>query len=279
VRAHYYPTDAQGRWRGIAFYAATGLDVEDTSRRAALATTESDELGSFDDRPVLLVEHCEDVRLWALRFAKAAGVSRERIEDIGAAGGLHDFGKADERFRALLNGGNPYGPDGSAVLAKSGRRSATGAWERAGLPAHWRHEALSVRLARLHPAFAAAHDPALILWLIGTHHGYGRPFFPHADALDGTERGIDLPEAFGGRTLLEPGNRSPQSLAFDFEGQDWAQMFQALKRKYGIWGLARLEAFVRLADHRASEAGAPPEAAPSFREAAECPKPLTPIVS
>ena len=86
-----------------------------------------------------------------------------------------------------------------------------------------------------------------MLWLIGTHHGYGRPLYPHADP-------------------QEPG---PQSLAFDFDGLDWAQLFEALKEDYGIWGLARLEAFVRLADHRASEHGAPPTWAQDCKEAAE----------
>jgi len=61
---------------------------------------------------------------------------------------------------------------------------------------------------------------------------------------------------------LQPGF-GPQSLAFEFNGRDWAQIFEYLKRRYGIWGLARLEAFVRLADHRASEA-----AAERFAEAA-----------
>ena len=37
---------------------------------------------------------------------------------------------------------------------------------------------------------------------------------------------------------------------------------------FGIWGLALLEAFVRLADHRASELGAPPALA-AQKEAAE----------
>jgi CRISPR-associated endonuclease/helicase Cas3 len=106
------------------------------------------------------------------------------------------------------------------------------------------------------------------LWLIGTHHGHGRPFFPHADPLDSEDRRFELPPALGATVSLaaEPG---PQSLAFDFEGLDWAGIFDALKGKYGIWGLARLEAFVRLADHRASEAGAPPGMLGEHREAAE----------
>jgi CRISPR-associated endonuclease/helicase Cas3 len=91
----------------------------------------------------------------------------------------------------------------------------------------------------------------LVLWLVGVHHGFGRPFFPHEDPLDAEPR--DLPHALGQEWRIGTGH-GPQSLAFEFGGYDWIQMFDALKRRYGIWGLARLEAFVRLADHRASEA-------------------------
>ena len=131
-----------------------------------------------------------------------------------------------------------------------------GTWERAGLPPHWRHEALSVRLALIHPYFARASNPALVLWLIGSHHGFGRPLFPHHDPRDGEVR-PGLLRAFGMDHPLQPGD-GPQSLAFDFDGMDWVQMFEELKRRYGIWGLARLEAVLRLADHRASEAVAGP---------------------
>jgi CRISPR-associated endonuclease/helicase Cas3 len=182
---------------------------------------------------------------------------------------LHDPGKADQRFQTFLASGDPYGPDTSEPLAKSGQAHlAPGAWAHAGLPPNWRHEALSVRLAILHPDFAKAHDPTLVLWLIGTHHGYGRPVFPHADPLDFAKRRLELPPELGGVLTLEsaPG---PQSLSFDFEGQDWTQLFELLKEKYGLWGLACLEAFVRLADHRASEEGAPPCAARSYNETAE----------
>ena len=139
------------------------------------------------------------------------------------------------------------------MLAKSGRSSLPrDAWTRAGLPGDWRHEALSVRLAQLHSHFVEAGDPALVLWLVGVHHGFGRPLFPHADPLDQHAR-EDVPRLPGmTECTLRPGH-GPQSLGFEFEGRDWPQMFEDLKRRYGIWGLARLEAFVRLADHRASE--------------------------
>jgi CRISPR-associated endonuclease/helicase Cas3 len=160
---------------------------------------------------------------------------------------LHDAGKADPRFQAMLYGGDWFAVDEARVLAKSAQWIAS-ARQKAGLPEHWRHEALSVRIAQAHARFGEAHDRELVLWLIGVHHGYGRPFFPHANEA-APER---LADALGGlKTAAGPG---PQSLGFSFDGWDWSQIFERLKRRYGAWELARLEAFVRLADHRASEA-------------------------
>ena len=80
-----------------------------------------------------------------------------------------------------------------------------------------------------------AGDPDLVLWLVGAHHGYGRPFFPHRNP---EEKAPDV---------------GPQSLAFDWNGLDWPSLFSRLKARYGVWELARMEAILRLADHRASE--------------------------
>ncbi len=173
--------------------------------------------------------------------------------DLELAAFLHDAGKADRRFQNLLSGGDPWNrPDGDA-MAKSGQPSPKGAWERAGLPKGWRHEALSVRMAQAHPRFADANDPALVLWLIGTHHGFGRPFFdfvdPHDDA-SGHDGCTGCLKVERWRPASGPG---PQSLAFNVDGTDWAAMAERLKRRYGIWRLAHLEAILRLADHRASE--------------------------
>jgi CRISPR-associated endonuclease/helicase Cas3 len=278
--------DTRERLRGVVFVAPTGIEpkpvagegkksksdpaqeAEAEEDLAAIPATEGDDLGSASDSSVRLIDHCRDVRDWAEGFAVRAGMRPDEISDVALAAYLHDAGKADPRYQAYFAGGDPYGPAAEMVLAKSGqRRLPHGSWERAGLPTGWRHEALSVRLAMIHTDFVQANDPGLVLWLIGSHHGHGRPFFPHADSKDAECR-PNLLKAYGSDGELKPGP-GPQSLAFDFDGRDWVQMFEALKAKYGIWGLARLETFVRLADHRASERGASPETVEPYKEAAE----------
>ncbi|SMH39041.1 hypothetical protein [Azospirillum agricola] len=137
------------------------------------------------------------------------------------------------------------------MLAKSGRALPRNARERANLPEKWRHEALSVRLALHMPErLDRAADPDLVLWLVGTHHGHGRPLFPHADPDDKGTR-ADLPAILGIPAEL-PAGPGPQSLGFDRGGLDWPGLFERLKARYGVWELARLEAILRLADHHAS---------------------------
>lgn len=278
-RVFSYDSSVEEIPRGVIFVAPRGIessgedaaDFEGATQQAlaAVPATENNELSAASDRSVPLVTHCRDVRAWAGSFTIRAGLPPDQSDDVTLAAFLHDPGKADGRFQTFFAGGDPYGPDAAEPLAKSGQtRLPAGAWDRAGLPDDWRHEALSVRLAIVHPDLKHAHDRALMLWLIGVHHGYGRPLFPHADPLDAEKRRIELPRGLGGALTLE-GTPGPQSLAFDFEGQDWTQIFETLKARYGIWGLARLEAFVRLADHRASEAGAPPQAVRPYKEAAE----------
>jgi CRISPR-associated endonuclease/helicase Cas3 len=225
--------------------AGTALDA------AAPPATEDDWLGSTPGYPQPLAEHSCEVRDLARMFGRSTGLTEALVVDVALAAYLHDAGKADPRFQTMLYGGAWFAVDETTVLAKSARRGSRAAWERAGLPEHWRHEALSVRIAREHPLFEEAHDKELVLWLIGVHHGYGRPLFPHADPCDGRDR--DLAHIEGERFRLEKG-AGPQSLAFSFDGWDWAQIFERLKRRYGVWELARMEAIVRLADHRASEA-------------------------
>lgn len=255
-----YGDHDEGGPRGIVFVARFGLKGGSEDETGRGNATEDDAAGSTPGFRLTLAEHSGDVQAKADGFARAAGLAAARVVDLGLAGYLHDAGKADARFQAWLQYGDPLGPDPDdpgQVLAKSDRplpRSARGA---SGLPDNWRHEALSVRLAPHIGRFAEAKDPELVLWLLGTHHGHGRPFFPHRDPDDAGTRG--LPEVLGLPAESPPGP-GPQSLAFDWNGLDWAALFARLKARYGPWELARMEAILRLADHRASEDRASREA-------------------
>jgi CRISPR-associated endonuclease/helicase Cas3 len=248
-----YGYDIEDRPRGVVFLAPRGIKGEhsEAEYEGSIPATEDDRLGSTPGYAQTLNDHSCMVRNRAAEFSGKAGLRQDLADDVALAAYLHDAGKADPRFQMMLYGGDWLAVDEMRILAKSEKRASPADWTKAGLPEKWRHEALSVRIAREHALLKQAHDPELILWLIGVHHGYGRPLFPHADAWDERDR-YDLVNIDGSAATLRRG-AGPQSLAFSFNGRDWPQIFEHLKRRYGIWELSRLEAIVRLADHRASE--------------------------
>ncbi|MGH7933118.1 MAG: hypothetical protein ACREQN_08100, partial [Candidatus Binataceae bacterium] len=160
--------------------------------------------------------------------------------------------KSHPEFKRLLYGGDELAAIGGPDLAKSAKLpESPAAWRearrRANLPERARHEVASLRFAEAHPALASANNPELVLWLIGTHHGYGRPFFPPPEwewPREGDTFETDLGD---GRIVAKPA----RSLA-DLTAA-WIDLSDKLTRLYGAWELARLEAMLRLADHRRSE--------------------------
>ena len=213
-----------------------------------IASTSNDDLGSANGTGQELDDHLKQVADVAYDFAKRSLVSDVVARSAMTAALLHDLGKADPRFQLWLHDGDPFDP---VILAKSRGAVSLAARKRSRLPDRWRHEALSVRMAEvwLRGRNEEGIDPELVLWLVGTHHGYGRPFFPHVDEDDLKARTFTALD----QRMEIPSGVGPQSLAYDFEGLDWSALFELLKRRYGVWELARLEAIVRLADHRASE--------------------------
>jgi CRISPR-associated endonuclease/helicase Cas3 len=242
------PYDDGDRPYGAVLIAPRGIiEPGDSTTRSGAASTEDDDAGSFPGRAVPLAEHARAVADQVAIFAAALGLPAKLVTTLAFAARHHDDGKADRRFQAWLTGPNATSNE---PLAKSerwrGLAAGQAARTAAGVPRQWRHEVLSVRIAsqRL-GATGDDMDQALALYLIGSHHGFGRPFFPHHDPWDADARPVlDVTVAAGA---------GAERLDFDWNGRDWAELFAGLQTQYGPWGLAFLEAVLRLADHRASE--------------------------
>jgi CRISPR-associated endonuclease/helicase Cas3 len=201
---------------------------------------------------ILLPDHTRHVRE-RLRQTLAVIALNIDTEAFEIAAERHDWGKADDRFQTLLRGltrtdASLFAGHSPPILAKSnGRQSpreAAQARERAELPEGFRHEMLSVQFAER--AETSERDPSqrdLILHLIAAHHGYARPFAPVViddDPPDVEYEGLILSRS---DRLATPPHRLDSEIA---------ERFWSLTRRYGWWGLAYLEALLRLADQQAS---------------------------
>jgi CRISPR-associated endonuclease/helicase Cas3 len=210
--------------------------------------TDEDSTASASSREVKLDDHLKRVGVLAAQFARLDGLPAEVVSDCELAAQLHDLGKLDPRFQVWLhNGDRLAAARASAPLAKSGSVPRTpkaigAARSRSGYPKGGRHELVSVRLAdSAAQALGKASDRELVLHLIGSHHGRCRPFAPVV--FD------DAPV-----NVAYPAEKAQASSASGLERLDSGvpERFWRLVRRYGWWGVALLEAIVRLADHRAS---------------------------
>ncbi len=207
--------------------------------------------GSSMGVEVALADHSAGVRDWAARLAAAAGLSERLVSDIALAGWLHDVGKADPRFQAWLRGGDQVAVAlADAPLAKSGQNPRHRAAIRRGrelarYPRQARHEAQSLALVAGQDRLRRqAFDWDLVQHLLVSHHGFGRPFVPVAFDPEPVEVTLD----HGPLRLTHPSDHGLHGIDSGVPDRFWR-----LVRRYGWWGLAWLEAILRLADHRRSE--------------------------
>lgn len=233
-----------------------GVVVMSAGRRGLRQVYEDDDdgedsLSKSNRKRRALKDHLLDVRSVLERFIEQVSLA-EQASDLLRAAELHDLGKADTRFQALLINGEVHdvawqpclwAKSAELSMSKSERERAR---TRSGLPAGFRHELLSVALAEASgqiPEEPVSRD--LVLHLIAAHHGYCRPFAPPAP--DESPPSIDL-RSIGIELVVDGEQRSPcDSLAAGHSNR-----FYRVLRRHGWWGLAYLETLLRLADQTAS---------------------------
>ena len=186
--------------------------------------------------------HCQAVGTRAGSIATRIGLPDDLVQVVERAGRLHDVGKADRRFQRWLDPGGAR--NGQAAKSNMPRHQWNAARSAAGWPRGGRHEELSARLVlRWLEQFPAWEEQDLLVHLVISHHGKGRPLVPPPPVADGTPEAVST--VVEGATLTAPA---------DLSIVDWNQpaRFRRLNDRFGPWGLALLEAIVVRADHAVS---------------------------
>ncbi|MEV8535636.1 type I-U CRISPR-associated helicase/endonuclease Cas3 [Streptomyces sp. NPDC051211] len=206
-------------------------------------------------RPVPLSQHSLAVADRTAAFAADLDLPTNLIDTLRTAGHAHDCGKAHSRFQCMLCAGDRLLAESlDEPRAKSGMDPADhAARRRAARLAQWdpemRHEALSALAVtawlETQPDHARGTDDELLIHLVAAHHGHARPLLP--PVTDPSPQAV---------TCTMPDNQqitvNSANMGTDWNGPD---RFHALNRHYGPWGLALLEAVLRLADMACSEEG------------------------
>ena len=190
-----------------------------------------------------LSKHLHDVGEMAAEWAKTVGMDNAVVEALRLAGARHDLGKLLPEFQTSLR----YELAGRDLVLHAGdaevrAKSTLPRWRwaeahnLARVPDEFRHEALSVAISD-ELGYPAGVDVPLVRHLIGSHHGYGRGMFRlHERADHPTSYQIE------GRTV-----QASNGLQAELSNA-WSTQFHDLNVTYGAYGLALLEAVLRLAD-------------------------------
>jgi CRISPR-associated endonuclease/helicase Cas3 len=190
--------------------------------------------------------HAEKVAERVDAFAASLGLPDTLRPTLKTAAHNHDLGKLDRRFQAWLNGGSAADPN--RPFAKSERGPGTpGSWiarREAGWPRFKRHEAVSAALLDVVGSWPQEIDRELLLYLVSTHHGDGRPFrwyVPDQEpVLVSTKIGEEMVSVWSDAEI-------PWS--------EHADRFVRLNERFGAWGLAAIESLLVLADRSVSSEG------------------------
>lgn len=235
--------------------------------------------GSSRTQEQSLADHVADVRD-ALDASLAQLPLDLHAAALQAAAEHHDDGKLDPRFQAMLLGvgrseaqlrlaaGLAWAKSGSGWLSPAERNRDR---HRAGLPRGFRHEMRSLELALANPRLREdfSEDPQsleLIHHLIAAHHGHARPLAPVPGSAADGDLGDPKPPTIRGSTEHNA-HRASSGVARRFAGG---------QQRFGWWGLAYLEAVLRLADMEASAFPKRVDAKASVQPAHEAAMPATP---
>lgn len=248
------PTRSHEKWSALVdrltsevapLNASLMLVAEESTRQRESDVVAADSLDDLcaNATSAALTDHLASVGSIARGIASALGLPSALVEACAEAGRFHDLGKADERFQRWLDpSGEPDAPQAKSTAPRWRWRQMRLA---SGWPSGGRHEELSGRLLRGWLERIDEDPPwdvELVLHLVLSHHGYGRPLL---NPLDDDPTATTVSWAIDGTEVTVPATLADT---------DWGQpgRFRRCCERYGYWGVALLESIVRQADHIAS---------------------------